>query len=184
MGQILTSHDTVEQYIAKLEARVAQLEGIVKTAVAEAGTRDDLRSQVEELTRERDKAKEDARLARVAARRSIPTASQEVWRAEANRQRERIAELERERDEAREDRDAWLRSADRQMTRAEAAEAKLARVVEALAELVKINEEHNAAVQEVIGRPLNWDDGYLSAARAAIAAARAQPTQEKPEGGR
>lgn len=42
----------------------------------------------------------------------------------------------------------------------------------ALEGLVKVNEEHNASVETVIGRPLNWKDTYLDAARAAIAKAR------------
>lgn len=38
----------------------------------------------------------------------------------------------------------------------------------ALAELVKANEEWNAAVEKVIGRPPTWTDGYLDRARAAL----------------
>lgn len=40
--------------------------------------------------------------------------------------------------------------------------------VEALEDLVRINEEHNAAVEAVIGRPLGWKDSYLDRARAAL----------------
>ena len=38
----------------------------------------------------------------------------------------------------------------------------------ALKDLVKMNEDHNAAVESVIGRPLNWSDSYLDKARTAI----------------
>ena len=44
----------------------------------------------------------------------------------------------------------------------------------ALAEVVRINEEHNAAVEAVIGRPLDWKDTYLERARAALAKARGE----------
>lgn len=40
-----------------------------------------------------------------------------------------------------------------------------------LKELVRVNEEWNAAVEEIIGRPPNWNDSYLDGARAAIAKA-------------
>ena len=38
----------------------------------------------------------------------------------------------------------------------------------ALGNLVRMNEEHNAAVEKVMGRPLNWSDNYLNEARAAL----------------
>jgi hypothetical protein len=41
----------------------------------------------------------------------------------------------------------------------------------ALKALVKANEDWNADVQAVIGRPPHWTDGYLDEARAAIASA-------------
>lgn len=41
-------------------------------------------------------------------------------------------------------------------------------LLEALVALVKINEEHNQSFIDVIGKPLNWKDDYLDAARAAI----------------
>lgn len=41
----------------------------------------------------------------------------------------------------------------------------------ALRELVRINEEHDAAMAEIIGKPLGWKDDYLNAARDAIAKA-------------
>lgn len=44
-------------------------------------------------------------------------------------------------------------------------------LLEALKGLVKLNEEWNEAVEGVIGRPPNWTDGYLDAARTAIAKA-------------
>ena len=47
-------------------------------------------------------------------------------------------------------------------------------LLEALEELVRINEEHNAAVEAVTGRPLNWKDTYLERARAALARARGE----------
>jgi hypothetical protein len=42
-------------------------------------------------------------------------------------------------------------------------------LTEALAGLVKINEEHNEAVSQIIKRPLGWKDSYLDAARKALA---------------
>ncbi len=42
-------------------------------------------------------------------------------------------------------------------------------VVEVLRELVQINEQHNAAVEKVIGRPVGWRDSYLDRARALLA---------------
>ena len=39
---------------------------------------------------------------------------------------------------------------------------------EALRDLVKINESHNEAMESVIGRPLDWKDNYLDAARRAL----------------
>ena len=47
-------------------------------------------------------------------------------------------------------------------------------LVEALAELVDCNERYNAAVQTIIHRPPDWDDGYLAKARAALARFEAQ----------
>jgi hypothetical protein len=41
-------------------------------------------------------------------------------------------------------------------------------LLEALQQLVLINERHNAACETVLGRPLDWKDDYLDAARAAI----------------
>jgi len=41
----------------------------------------------------------------------------------------------------------------------------------ALIALVAVNESHNCAMEKVIGRPTNWNDSYLDAARAAIAKA-------------
>lgn len=41
-------------------------------------------------------------------------------------------------------------------------------LLEALQGLVRVNEEHNQSFIEVIGKPLNWKDDYLEAARAAI----------------
>jgi hypothetical protein len=38
----------------------------------------------------------------------------------------------------------------------------------ALANLIRMNEEHNAAVEKVMGRPLNWSDDYLNEARATL----------------
>jgi len=48
----------------------------------------------------------------------------------------------------------------------QAAENKRLRGV--LGNLVRMNEEHNAAVEKVMGRPLNWSDNYLNEARAAL----------------
>lgn len=41
---------------------------------------------------------------------------------------------------------------------------------EALIDLVKVNEEHNQSMMEIIGRPTSWNDSYLDKARKAIAA--------------
>ena len=49
-----------------------------------------------------------------------------------------------------------------------------AELLEALEALVRANEEWNAAVEKVIGRPPTWTDGYLDAARAAIAKAKGE----------
>lgn len=48
--------------------------------------------------------------------------------------------------------------------------AKADRLASALRKLVKINEEHNAACEKVIGRPVGWKDEYLDEARAALTA--------------
>lgn len=42
-------------------------------------------------------------------------------------------------------------------------------VVGVLRELVQINEQHNAAVEKVIGRPVGWKDSYLDRARSLLA---------------
>lgn len=47
-------------------------------------------------------------------------------------------------------------------------------LLEALEALVKINEEHNLAVEAICGRPLGWKDSYLDAARAAIARSKGE----------
>lgn len=41
----------------------------------------------------------------------------------------------------------------------------------ALRGLVKVNENHNESIAKIIGKPLNWKDDYLEAARAAISRA-------------
>jgi hypothetical protein len=46
--------------------------------------------------------------------------------------------------------------------------AELERLREALGNLIRMNEEHNAAVEKVMGRPLNWSDNYLNEARTAL----------------
>lgn len=46
--------------------------------------------------------------------------------------------------------------------------AEIARLREALSELVAINEQHNAAIAEVIGHPPGWNDSYLNKAREAL----------------
>lgn len=45
-------------------------------------------------------------------------------------------------------------------------------LLEALEDLVRVNEQHNLAIQQVTGTPAGWKDDYLNRARAAIAAAR------------
>lgn len=47
-------------------------------------------------------------------------------------------------------------------------------LLEALEDLVRINEQHNAAIQSVTGKPAGWKDDYLNQARAAIAKARGE----------
>lgn len=44
-------------------------------------------------------------------------------------------------------------------------------LLEALQELVIANEQWNASVEDIVGRPPNWADGYLDKARAAISKA-------------
>ncbi len=58
----------------------------------------------------------------------------------------------------------------------DAQKAVIAELLAALVNLVACNERWNEAVQEVIGRPVmaNWNDGYLDAARKAIARAKAE----------
>jgi hypothetical protein len=46
------------------------------------------------------------------------------------------------------------------------------RMAEALEGLVRINEEHNEAISQIIGHPLNWKDDYLDQARSALSAFR------------
>jgi hypothetical protein len=75
--------------------------------------------------------------------------------AEVDSQKRHILALQ----EAAVTRETWLKNA----------EAEVERLREALRNLVKMNEEHNAAVEAVIGRPLNWSDNYLDEARAALA---------------
>lgn len=41
-------------------------------------------------------------------------------------------------------------------------------IAKALEDLVRINEEHNAAISKIIGHPLGWKDDYLNAARDAL----------------
>jgi hypothetical protein len=49
--------------------------------------------------------------------------------------------------------------------------------VEALRNLVKVNEDWNAAVSKIVPTPPTWADSYLDAARAVLAAR--QPTDPK-----
>ncbi len=48
------------------------------------------------------------------------------------------------------------------------AEERLAKAVEVLRELVRINEEHNDAIAKVVGKPVGWKDDYLDPARAFV----------------
>lgn len=50
-------------------------------------------------------------------------------------------------------------------------------LAEALRGLVRINEEHNAACEKVLGRPVGWKDEYLDRARAELAAYDAMPNK-------
>jgi hypothetical protein len=67
---------------------------------------------------------------------------------------------------------AWLES------RLEAAQARIAVLAGALTDLVKINEDHNAAIEKIIGRPPGWNDSYLDAARAALKGGETNPPSE------
>jgi hypothetical protein len=53
--------------------------------------------------------------------------------------------------------------------RIEAQDVAIAELVEGLRALVKQNEDWNAAVMQVTGKPAGWTDKYLSPARALIA---------------
>jgi hypothetical protein len=48
--------------------------------------------------------------------------------------------------------------------------ARIAALEMALQHLIRVHETWNAAVETIIGRPPNWDDGYLDEARAVLAA--------------
>ena len=48
--------------------------------------------------------------------------------------------------------------------------AGAAELANALERLIKANDEHNAAIMAVIGKPTGWTDGYLEPARTALAA--------------
>ena len=67
---------------------------------------------------------------------------------------------------------AWVGDIDGQMTDNAHLIAAAPEMLEALENLVAINEAHNQAVEGVIGRPVEWKDGYLDEARAAIRKAR------------
>lgn len=47
-------------------------------------------------------------------------------------------------------------------------------LLEALEDLVRVNEQHNLSIQAVTGKPAGWKDDYLNQARAAIARARGE----------
>ena len=51
----------------------------------------------------------------------------------------------------------------------ENAKGQATKLAEALECLIKANEEHNAAIMAIIGRPTGWTDGYLEPARTALA---------------
>ena len=44
------------------------------------------------------------------------------------------------------------------------------RMAEALASLIQINEEHNAAISRIVWHPLGWKDDYLNESRSALSA--------------
>ena len=82
--------------------------------------------------------------------------------------------------EMSEDRDEWKRCAELLKAEGEAFEKDRQAQIDALNELLKMaeealsglircNEEWNAAVQTVIGKPAGWNDEYLNAAREALA---------------
>lgn len=47
-------------------------------------------------------------------------------------------------------------------------------LLDALENLVRINEQHNLSVQAVKGKPSGWKDDYLNQARAAISKAKGE----------
>jgi hypothetical protein len=63
--------------------------------------------------------------------------------------------------------------------------AEIERLRGALGNLIRMNEEHNAAVEKVMGRPLNWSDNYLNEARAALTGedTAGSPTSQNTEPG-
>ena len=69
---------------------------------------------------------------------------------------------------------AWVGNIDGQMINNAHLIAAAPEMLEALENLVAINEAHNQAVEGVIGRPVEWKDGYLDEARAAIRKARGE----------
>ena len=110
-----------------------------------------------QLTAEREAldAQHEADAARIEELRCPET--NEEWRILAEDHKRILAQLTAE----REAHEATKELLGRAVKRVDALEGALGR-------LVKMNEDHNAAVERVIGRPLNWTDDYLNEARAAL----------------
>lgn len=123
-----------------------------------------------------------------------PEESERYWDAKIVEMRAQVAQLEAERDERARRYDDQVRHLNARIgqlldtakregmelsrdgygrnARAEAAEAANAELREALRKLVQVNEEWNASVAAIIGRPPNWTDGYLDEARALLSGER------------
>ena len=88
--------------------------------------------------------------------------------------REENRQLWERAEKAEADRDDWRAQLRESVESEVALESRLQQAVEALEELVQANEEWNAAVETVIGRPAGWNADYLNKAKAVIAAIRGE----------
>ncbi len=80
---------------------------------------------------------------------------------------EQIATLNTRAEDLRERLDAAC-EVDRQLNQLlDTAQRECERLRGALADLVKVNEDHNEAIERVTGKPPGWNDSYLDAARQA-----------------
>ena len=67
---------------------------------------------------------------------------------------------------------------DTSYTRSDIAE----RMAEALDGLIRVNEEHNEAISQIVGHPLNWKDDYLDQARSALSVFRSATQDTEARG--